>query len=82
LLQSIISKKNQPKDEICPQSLSPERAVSPHIQNLIPPADRKSDSPHAKGPTPLRRKERDSLIRQTSNEGLKIQRGEHGRIPQ
>jgi len=56
--QSQIPKKNQPDDEVHPQSLSLGDAGSLHIQDATPKRDNDSDSLHAKAPTPLKDKGR------------------------
>jgi len=48
-------------NEVCPQSLNPEHAISPHIQDLIPQKDSGSNSPQVRVATPLKEMSRDSL---------------------
>ena len=54
---------------------------SPHAQDPTPQRHSGSNSPQARVPTPPRERGRDSLARQANNEGLRIRRSEHGRIP-
>jgi len=80
--RSLNVEENQPKNEIYPQFPIPEHVVSPHVQDPTPPKDSESDSQHAQGPISLRERGRDFSPRQTNNEGPKIRRSGHGRIPQ
>ena len=47
----------------------------------MPQRDSRSVSPQVRVPTPLRERGRDSPARQANNEGLRIRRSEHRRIP-
>ena len=53
---------------------SPKHVVSPHIQDPISLRESRSDSSQIRAPTPLREGERESLVTQTNEEGLRIQK--------
>ena len=58
----------------------PENTESPHAHDSTPQSDSESVSLQVRVPTTLRERGRDFPIRQTNNEGLKIQRSKYGRI--
>ena len=70
-------KESQFENEVYHQYPIPKHVVSPHVQVSTPPRDSVSDSPHPQGPMPHKERGRDSSLKQTNNEGPKIQKSEH-----